>query len=67
MLMAHWPEPGVFWLNLTNAVLGLVVVVAAVALGIAAGGDILARWRDGPGTKPRIHGPPASTGKGPGR
>jgi hypothetical protein len=43
--MTQWSDPEVFWLNVTNAALGLVVVAAVAALLVSLGGEILARVR----------------------
>ena len=65
--MNPWADPRTFWLNVTNAALGLVVVVAVVALMVSVAGDVLSRVRNGPPAGPHLYQGPrlgAAPGEG---
>lgn len=43
--MTDWMNTETFWLNATNALLGLFTLVALLLVLVAAGHDIAAKWR----------------------
>lgn len=44
--MVDWSDPQTFWLNVTNAVLGLVTLIALVAVAGAVVVDVLQRLKE---------------------
>ena len=43
--MVDWGDPEAFWLNVTNAVLGLVTIIAFALVVSSVGAELLQRWR----------------------
>jgi hypothetical protein len=45
-MFTNWGDPQTFWLNVTNAALGAIMLVCIVAIGVAVAKELTARRRD---------------------
>ncbi|HXI03395.1 MAG TPA: hypothetical protein VNI57_09480 [Candidatus Saccharimonadales bacterium] len=61
--MTDWTDPEAFWLNVTNALLGLVTIAAFLAVAVAAFYDVVVKWvrrrAESQATEPHAYRAPA--------